>query len=68
MKMVSKMQPFKAKFDLKSNSQLVTISDSFGLFEEFDWHVIVVFQRCKAFKMTFKMAAITGWGITCFLL
>ena len=34
------------------------------LFGEFDWHVIVVFQRCNIFKMTFKMAAITGWGIT----
>ena len=38
------------------------------LFGEFDWHVIVVFQCCNKFKMTFKMAAITGLGITWFLL
>ena len=25
-------------------------------------HVIIVFQRCKIFKMTFKIAAITGLG------
>ena len=34
------------------------------VFREFDWHVIVVFQRCNIIKMTFKMAAITGRGIT----
>ena len=36
------------------------------VFGEFDWHDIVVFQRCNIFKMTFKMAAITGRGITRF--
>ena len=36
------------------------------MFGKFDGHV--VFQRCKIFKVTSKMAAITGWGITWFLL
>ena len=68
MKMVSKMDVIKAKFNLKSISQLVTIFDSFRLYlENLTGVLLLFFSDEKRFNMTFKMAAITGWVITQFL-
>ena len=38
---------FKATFNLKSKSKIITFSDSFStvvIFGEYDWHVVVVFS------------------------
>ena len=52
MAAILKQTPFDIRFTVNLFSEVA--------FREFDWHDVVVFQRCKISKMSSKKAEIAG--------